>query len=63
MPPNVSGPLLSPRNMKPTKPQAAVQISDADRKRKVLIADKFTMTFKKWRENHKATGRFIVTHE
>jgi hypothetical protein len=47
--------------MKPTKPQAAVQISDADRKRKVLIADKFTMTFKKWRENHKA--RFIGTNE
>ncbi len=34
--------------MKPTKP--AVQSSDADRKRKILITDKCTMTFKKWRE-------------
>ena len=34
--------------MKPTKP--AVQISDADRERKVLITDKCTLTFKKWRE-------------
>ena len=33
--------------MKPTKP--AVQISDADRERKILITDKCTMTFKKWR--------------
>ena len=33
--------------MKPTKP--AVQISDADRKRKILITDNCTMTFKKWR--------------
>jgi hypothetical protein len=34
--------------MKPTKP--AVQISDADRERKILITDKCTMSFKKWRE-------------
>jgi hypothetical protein len=34
--------------MKPTKP--AVQISDADRKRKIRITDKCTMTCKKWRE-------------
>ena len=33
--------------MKPTKP--AVQISDADRRRKILITDKCTMAFKKWR--------------
>ena len=38
----------SRRNVKPTKP--AIQISDADRKRKILITDKCTMTFKKWRE-------------
>ncbi len=35
-------------NLKPTKP--AIQISDADRKRKILITDKCTMAFKKWRE-------------
>jgi hypothetical protein len=36
--------------MKPTKP--AAQISDADRKRKILIPDKCTMTvnLKKWRD-------------
>jgi hypothetical protein len=34
--------------LKPTKP--AVQISDADRRRKILIADKCTMNFKKWRD-------------
>ncbi len=39
----------SRRNLKPTKP--AIQISDADRKRKILITDKCTMAFKKWREN------------
>ena len=33
-----------------TKPAAAIQISDADRKRKILITDKCTMAFKKWRE-------------
>ena len=38
----------SRRNLKPTKP--AVQISDADRKRKILITDRCTMTFKKWRD-------------
>ena len=38
-----------PGNLKPTKP--AIQISDADRKRKILIIDKCTMAFKKWREN------------
>jgi hypothetical protein len=38
----------SRRNLKPTKP--AIEISDADRKRKILITDKCTMTFKKWRE-------------
>jgi hypothetical protein len=38
----------SKRNLKPTKP--AIQISDADRKRKILIADKCIMAFKKWRE-------------
>ena len=38
----------SRRNLKPTKP--AVQISDADGRRKILITDKCTMTFKKWRE-------------
>ena len=32
----------------PTKP--AIQISDADRKRKILITDKCTMALKKWRE-------------
>jgi hypothetical protein len=40
------------RNLKPTKP--AIEISDADRKRKILITDKCTMAFnfklKKWRE-------------
>ena len=38
----------SRRNLKPTKP--AIQISDADRKRKILITDKCTMALKKWRE-------------
>ena len=38
----------SRRNLKPTKP--AIEISDADRKRKILITDKCTMAFKKWRE-------------
>ncbi len=38
----------SRRNLKPTKP--ALQSSDADRRRKILITDKCTMTFKKWRE-------------
>jgi hypothetical protein len=38
----------SRRNMKPTKP--AVQISDADRRRQILITDKCTKTFKKWRD-------------
>jgi hypothetical protein len=33
--------------MKPTKP--AIEISDAERKRKILITDKCTMAFKKWR--------------
>ncbi len=37
--------------MKPTKP--AIEISDADRKRKILITDKCTMAFKKWREPEK----------
>ena len=42
--------VVSRRNLtrKPIKP--AVQISDADRKRKILNTDKCTMTFKKWRE-------------
>ena len=38
----------SRRNLKPTKP--AIQISDADRKRKILITVKCIMAFKKWRE-------------
>ncbi len=38
----------SRRTLKPTKP--AIQISDADRKRKILITDKCTMALKKWRE-------------
>ena len=33
---------------KPTKP--AVQISDADRRRRILITDKCTTTFKEWRD-------------
>jgi hypothetical protein len=33
----------SRRNLEPTKP--AIQISDADRKRKILITDKCTMAF------------------
>ena len=33
--------------LKPTKP--AIQISDADRKRRILITDKCTMAPKKWR--------------
>jgi hypothetical protein len=37
----------SRRNLRPTKP--AIQISDADRKRKILVTDKHTMAFKKWR--------------
>ncbi len=41
----------SRRNLKPTKP--AIQISDADRERKILITDKCTMAFKKWRELEK----------
>ncbi len=40
----------SRRNLKPTKPGPAIQISDADRKRKILITDKCNMAFKKWRE-------------
>ena len=38
----------SRRNLKPTKP--AIEISDADRKRKILITVKCIMAFKKWRE-------------
>jgi len=38
----------SRRNLKPNKP--AIQISDADRKRKIVITVKCTMAFKKWRE-------------
>ena len=34
--------------LKPIKP--AIQISDADRRRKILITVKCTMTFKKWRD-------------
>ena len=37
---------------KPTKP--AVQISGADRKRKILITGKCTMTLKKWRDKGKS---------
>ena len=40
--------LVSAEQHKPTKP--AIEISDADRKRKILITDKCTMAFKKWRE-------------
>jgi hypothetical protein len=38
--------------VKPTKPATRIQISDADRKRKILrlITDKCTMALKKWRE-------------
>jgi hypothetical protein len=36
----------SRRNLRPTKP--AIQISDADRKRKILVTDKCTMALKKW---------------
>jgi hypothetical protein len=50
--------------MKLTKPQATAQISDADRKRKIILitlADKCTgtMTLKKWRE--KGPGESIRT--
>jgi hypothetical protein len=31
------------KKLKPTKPQAAIEISDADRKRKILITDKCTI--------------------
>ena len=34
--------------LKPTKP--AIPISDADRKRRILITDKCTMALKKWRD-------------
>jgi hypothetical protein len=44
----------SPRSLKPTKP--AVQISDVDRKRKIPITDKCTMTIKKWREKVSPSG-------
>ncbi len=40
--------------MKPTTP--AVQISDADRKRKILITDKCTMALKKWRDKGESFG-------
>ena len=56
----------SRRNMKPTKP--AVQISDADRERKILIANcntnKCTMAFKKWREKGESFpgGRSVQVH-
>ena len=40
----------SRRNLKPTKLEPAIEISDADRKRKILITDKCTMAFKKWLE-------------
>jgi hypothetical protein len=42
----------SRRNLKPTNPGPAIQLefSDADRERKILITDKCTMAFKKWRE-------------
>ena len=39
---------LGPLSAAPTKP--AAQISDADRKRRILITDKCTMTLRKWRE-------------
>jgi hypothetical protein len=38
----------SRRNLKPTKP--AVQISDVDHRRKILITDKCTTTFREWRD-------------
>jgi hypothetical protein len=44
----------SRRNLKPTKP--AVQISDADRKRRILITDKRTTTFEEWREKGESSG-------
>ena len=45
----------SRRNLKPTKP-APIQISDADRKRNILITDKCTMAFKKWRKKAILSG-------
>jgi hypothetical protein len=51
-------------NMKPTgtKPadQAAVQISDADRERKILITTKCTTTLKKWREKGESESLRVV---
>ena len=41
--------------MKPTKP--AIQISDADRQRKILITVKCIMAFKKWREKASPSGK------
>ncbi len=38
------------RRVKPGPTKPAIQISDADRKRKILITDKCTMALKKWRE-------------
>jgi hypothetical protein len=51
-------------NMKPTKP--AGQISDADRRRKILITDKCTMTLKKIEEmagqRRVLPGRSVQVH-
>jgi hypothetical protein len=43
--------------MKPTRPAVPSQISDADRKRKIRITDKCTMTrtLKKWRGKGEST--------
>ncbi len=35
---------------KPTKPAVQISDADSDRKRKILITDKCTMTLKRWRE-------------
>jgi hypothetical protein len=53
---------LRPLSAAPTKP--AVQISDSDRKRKILITDKCTMTLRKRREKGESLrrGRSIQVH-
>jgi hypothetical protein len=48
---------LDRRNMKPTGTKPAVQISDADRKHKILITDKCTMTLTTWLEKGETLRR------
>ena len=54
----------SRRNLKPTNLKPAIEISDADRKRKILITDKCTMAFIKEmaRKRRVLPGRSVPVH-